>query len=86
MFSLIYTVFIRQVYGMNQLDEHINRVNGSLLESLPNQLNILKKLSKFLKYPQRNLHSSLGLVLGEKGNIETQVKYLTAIETITMGF
>jgi hypothetical protein len=71
---------------MNQLDEHVRRVDSLLLDSLPSQLSILKKLSKYIKYPQRNLHSSLGLVLGEKGDMETQVKYLTAIETITMGF
>jgi len=54
---------------MNSLDQKINKANNLLLEELPNQLKLLRNMGKALKYPERNLHSALGLVLNDKGDV-----------------
>jgi hypothetical protein len=48
---------------MNSIDDHVRKINSALLSELPDQLSLLKRLGRMLKYPGRNLHSALGLAL-----------------------
>ncbi len=71
---------------MNNVDTYIHRVNAELFKELPSQLIWLSRLALYLQYPGKNLHSSLGLVLGDFSLTEAQVKWLAAIEAVTLGF
>lgn len=62
-YSLSHTALIRSLQGMNTIDDHVRKINLTLLSELPPQLALLKKLGSALKYPGRNLHSALGLAL-----------------------
>lgn len=72
--------------GMATIDDHVHKINLTLLSELPSQLSILKRLGSALKYPGRNLYSALGLAMKEVPLSEAQVKYLAAIEAVTLGF
>jgi hypothetical protein len=47
---------------------------------------MLKRLGGALKYQERNLHSALGLVLKKSELSDAQVRFLAAIEAVTLGF
>lgn len=51
---------------MENIDKHIRKLNEALLGELPQQLRLLKWMGGALHYADRNLHSALGFVLGEK--------------------
>lgn len=71
---------------MSLLDSHLRAANLSLLSELPPQLALLRRMGGLLKYPNRNLHSALGLVLGHTGESQQQVRFMGAVEAITLGF
>lgn len=71
---------------MENIDKHIRKLNEALLAELPQQLRLLRWMGRALHYADRNLHSALGFVLGENKASEAQVKYLAAIEAVTLGF
>lgn len=57
-----------------------------MLAELPQQLKLLRWIGRALSYTDRSLHSALGFVLGENEASEAHIKYLAAIEAVTLGF
>ena len=53
---------------------------------LPSKLFIMKKLGGMFKYPSKNMHSALGLSLSKINYNTNQMKYLTAIQAVNLGY